>query len=108
MLAGCSSDQAPVAGEAAVAAGENLAGAMQSSAFRAPMSSFASLPDLGELLAYEKGRQVKHKGAYTAYPVAISVTHALRAMQRGARVVHAPNGEHLRLERTSVGSGKSG
>src|SRR3546814_6117984 len=43
MLAGCSSDQAPVAGEAAVAAGENLAGAMQSSAFRAPMSSFASL-----------------------------------------------------------------
>src|SRR3546814_10115751 len=64
MLAGCSSDQAPVAGEAAVAAGENLAGAMQSSAFRAPMSSFASLPDRGELLAYEKGRQVKHKGAY--------------------------------------------
>src|SRR3546814_15210562 len=64
MLAGCSSDQAPVAGEAAVAAGENLAGAMQSSAFRAPMSSFASLPDRGELLAYEKGRQVKHKGEH--------------------------------------------
>src|SRR3546814_1050297 len=69
MLAGCSSaDQAPVAGKAAAAAGESLAGAMQSSpAFRAHMSGFASLPDRGELLAYEKTRQVKHKGAYTAY-----------------------------------------
>src|SRR3546814_19906291 len=83
MLAGCSSaDQAPVACKAAAAAGESLAGAMQPSpAFRAPMSGFASLPDRGELLAYEQVRQVKHKGAYTAYPVAISETHALQALQ---------------------------
>src|SRR3546814_4418562 len=100
MLAGCSSaDQAPVAGKAAAAAGESLAGAMQSSpAFRAPMSGFASLPDRGELLAYEKTRQVKHKGAYTAYPVAISEAHALRAMQSGEMVVNAPNGEPIRLK----------
>src|SRR3546814_3731860 len=59
MLAGCSSaDQAPVAGKAAAAAGESLAGAMQSSpAFRAPMSGFASLPDRGELLAYERSEE---------------------------------------------------
>src|SRR3546814_16301363 len=76
---------------------ESLAGAMQSSpAFRAPMSGFASLPDRGELLAYEKTRQVKHKGAYTAYPVAISEAHALRAMQSGQMVVNAPNGEPTR------------
>lgn len=99
MLAGCSSDQAPVAGKAAVAAGESLAGAMQSSpAFRAPMSGFASLPDRGELLAYEQVRQIKHKGAYTAYPVAISETHALRAMHTGEMVVNAPNGEPIRLK----------
>src|SRR3546814_498452 len=100
MLAGCSSaDQAPVAGKAAAAAGESLAGAMQSSpAFRAPMSDFASLPDRGELLAYEQVRQVKHKGAYTAYPVAISEAHALRAMQSGEMVVNAPNGEPIRLK----------
>src|SRR3546814_3476875 len=72
---------------------------MQSSpAFRAPMSGFASLPDRGELLAYEKTRQVKHKGAYTAYPVAISEAHALRAMQSGEMVVNAPNGEPIRLK----------
>src|SRR3546814_9388754 len=72
---------------------------MQSSpAFRAPMSGFASLPDRGELLAYEPVRQVKHKGAYTAYPVAISEAHALRAMQSGEMVVNAPNGEPIRLK----------
>src|SRR3546814_14626905 len=72
---------------------------MQSSpAFRAPMSGFASLPDRGELLAYEQARQVKHKGAYTAYPVAISEAHALRAMQSGEMVVNAPNGEPIRLK----------
>src|SRR3546814_10227739 len=101
MLAGGSSaDQAPVAGKAAAAAGESLAGTMQSSpAFRAPMSGFASLPDRGELLPYEKTRQVKHKGAYTAYPVANSEAHALRAMQSGEMVVNAPNGEPNRLKR---------
>lgn len=99
MLAGCSSDQAPMAGKATMAAGEGLAGAMQSSpAFRSPMSGFASLPDRGELLAYEQVRQVKHKGAYTAYPVAISEAHALRAMHTGEMVVNAPNGEPIRLK----------
>src|SRR3546814_12622369 len=67
-------------------------------ALRAPMSGFASLPDRGELLAYEQVRQVKHKGAYTAYPVAISEAHALRAMQSGEIVVNAPNGEPIRLK----------
>src|SRR3546814_16245682 len=72
---------------------------MQSSpAFRAPMSGFASLPDRGELLAYEKTRQVKHKGAYTAYPVAISEAHELRALQSGEMVVNAPHGEPIRLK----------
>lgn len=100
MLAGCSSDQTPVAGKAAVAAGDNLGlvGGMQSSAFQASMASFASLPDRGELLTYEKTRQVKKKGAYTAYPVAISEAHALRAMQSGEMVVNAPNGEPIRLK----------
>src|SRR3546814_18343675 len=71
---------------------------MQSSpAFRAPMSGFASLPDRGELLAYENTSQVKHKGAYTAYPVAISEAHALRAIQSGEMVVNAHTGEPMRL-----------
>src|SRR3546814_10274029 len=69
-----------------------------SPAFRAPMSGFASLPDRGELLAYEQVRQVKHKGAYNAYPVAISETHALQAMQSGEMVGNAPNGEPIRLK----------
>ncbi|WP_417471455.1 FG-GAP-like repeat-containing protein [Luteimonas mephitis] len=95
LLAGCSSDQAPVADLAKAAAGK--AAPTQAFAFRSPSLSFASLPDRGELLAYEKGRQTKRKGAYTAYPVAISEAHALHAMQSGEMVVNAPNGEPIRL-----------
>jgi len=95
LLAGCSSDQAPVADLAKAAAGK--AAPAQAFAFRSPSLSFASLPDRGELLAYEKGRQTKRKGAYTAYPVAISEAHALHAMQSGEMVVNAPNGEPIRL-----------
>jgi hypothetical protein len=94
LLAGCSSDQAQVADTAQAAAGKISDSAF---AFRSPALSFASLPDRGELLAYEKGRQVKHKGAYTAYPVAISEAHALHAMRSGELVVNAPNGEPIRL-----------
>ncbi|GAB3307687.1 FG-GAP-like repeat-containing protein [Luteimonas notoginsengisoli] len=94
LLAGCSSDQAPVADLAKAASNTQPASAF---AFRSPALSFASLPDRGELLVYEKGRKTKHKGAYTAYPVAISEAHALRAMQSGEMIVNAPNGEPIRL-----------
>src|SRR5690606_14671805 len=99
LLAGCSSPQDPAdAGAAKATAGLALPGDA-GSAFtsRAPMAGLASLPDRGELLAYETGRQVKHKAAYTAYPVAISEAHALNAMRTGEMVVNAPDGEPIRL-----------
>jgi hypothetical protein len=95
LLAGCSSDQAPVASHATAAAAKTAPS--PAFAFRSPSLSFASLPDRGELLAYEKGRPTKRSGAYTAYPVAISEAHALNAMQSGEMVVNAPNGEPIRL-----------
>lgn len=99
LLAGCSSHQDPAAAGVAKATADSALSGYAGSAFtsRAPMSSFASLPDRGELLAYEKGRQVKQKAAYTAYPVAISEAHALNAMRTGEMVVNAPNGEPIRL-----------
>lgn len=60
--------------------------------------AFASLPDRGELLAYDGVRQIKHAGAYTAYPVSLSEAHALRAVAGGELVVKAPNGELVRLK----------
>ena len=99
LLAGCSAHEDPAAAGVAKATADSALSGNASSAFtsRAPMSSFASLPDRGELLAYEKGRQVKQKAAYTAYPVAISEAHALNAMRTGEMVVNAPNGEPIRL-----------
>src|SRR5690606_22139307 len=102
-------DQAAVGAAAKTAANSALAGdAGQIFTSRAPMSGLASLPDRGELLAYEKGRQVKHKAAYTAYPVAISEAHALNAMRTGEMVINAPNGEQVRLTYERHEEGKDG
>jgi len=111
LLAGCSShqDQAVVGAAAEAAADSPLAGdAGLLFTSRAPMSGLASLPDRGELLAYEKSRQVKHKAAYTAYPVAISEAHALNAMRTGEMVINAPNGEQVRLTYERHEEGKDG
>ncbi|WP_460711918.1 FG-GAP-like repeat-containing protein [Lysobacter terrae] len=64
-------------------------------------SSIASYPDRGELLAYDRERQVRHSGASTWMPVQISEEHALRAIAAGGMDVRAPNGQtiHLRYER---------
>lgn len=109
VLAGCSAPQDPATtadNTSTNGAHPGYAGAAFTS--RAPMSSFASLPDRGELLAYQKGRQVKHRGAYTAYPVALSEAHALNAMHTGEMVINAPNGEPIRLKYERHEEGKDG
>jgi hypothetical protein len=59
---------------------------------------FASLPDRGELLAYDAGGSARQRGAYTSHPVRLSEEHAFRAAHAGGElVVAAPNGELLRL-----------
>lgn len=100
LLAGCSADQGASADKAAVAASEapQQKTATPPFAMRHAGSSFASLPDRGELLAYDSVRSVKHSGAYTAYPVALSEAHALDAMRTGQMVIKAPNGELIRLK----------
>lgn len=111
LLAGCSSHQDQAAAVASAATAADSAPTGDAGLFftsRAPMAGFASLPDRGELLAYETGRQVKHKTAYTAYPVAISEAHALNAMRTGEMVVNAPDGEPVRLTYERHEEGKDG
>lgn len=60
--------------------------------------AFASLPDRGELLAYDRSRIARQRGAYTSHPIRLSEEHAFRASQAGGElVVTAPNGEQIRL-----------
>lgn len=99
LLAGCSADQGSSTSKATASASSALQqGATSRFAARSAMKGFASLPDRGELLAYNQTRDVKHSGAYTAYPVALSEAHALDAMRTGEMVVKAPNGELIRLK----------
>lgn len=99
LLAGCSADQDSSTSKATASASSALQqGATSRFAGRSATTGFASLPDRGELLAYNQTRDVKHSGAYTAYPVALSEAHALDAMRTGEMVVKAPNGELIRLK----------
>ena len=102
LLAACSADHSSPDSAANagalpdVLAGKTAAGVSspQSASMR---SSYAGLPDRGELLRYDPVRSVRHAGAYTAYPVALSEAHALNAMRTGELVINAPNGEAIRL-----------
>ncbi|HEY0659806.1 MAG TPA: FG-GAP-like repeat-containing protein [Lysobacter sp.] len=60
-------------------------------------ASFASLPDRGDLLAYDRDRPVRQGGAYTWHPVELSEAHAMRAIAAGELVVTAPNGQPIKL-----------
>ena len=100
-LAACSSDHTTPAGVASTAK-QTSSKLGVASAGAAAAHSFATLPDRGELLAYDHVQRVKHSGAYTAYPVSLSEAHALNAIKKGGQlVVKAPNGEliHLKYER---------
>lgn len=102
-LAACSSDKesdvaasdAPAAADpmaiSGLPTGESLA------AFRGSATSFASLPDRGELMAYGGARKSHRSGAYTHHPVALSEAHALNAVGTGEMVLATPDGQELRV-----------
>lgn len=101
-LAGCTSQwdtdraEASSAAPAASRAETGLAVAVPT-ASRGSLSSFASLPDRGELLQYASDRKVRKSGAYTFHPVSISEAHALNAIAGGDMRINMPNGRALDL-----------
>lgn len=97
LSASCSSDwdQARM-GTASLHAEEGSQGAsslpMATLSARGGSTSFASLPDRGELFSYAKGREVRRSGAYTSHPVEISEAHALNAIAAGGLRLTTPSG----------------
>ncbi|TDK19416.1 hypothetical protein E2F46_16740 [Luteimonas aestuarii] len=100
LLAGCSSDWDP----ARASKQKNFVDSAQGSeqpvatlATRQSKTSFASLPDRGELLNYPKDREVRRSGAYTSYPVEISEAHALNAIAAGGLRLDTPDGKPVNV-----------
>src|SRR5690606_9161967 len=62
-------------------------------ALRGSATSFASLPDRGELMAYGGARKSRRSGAYTYHPVALSEAHAFNAIGTGEMVLATPDGQ---------------
>lgn len=101
-LVGCTSDWDPDKNHDALIQASRAAPAASSvdHAVARPSrtTAFASLPDRGELLAYDRIRNARQRGALTSHPVELSEAHAFRASHAGGElVVTAPNGEQIRL-----------
>ncbi len=58
----------------------------------------ASAPDRGDLVAYDRVRQIHSGGSLASYPVTLSESHAYRALAGGELALTLPDGERLRLE----------
>lgn len=97
-IAGCSQDSVPNAAQASRTDGQAAATSPLRATTSLHRSAFASLPDRGELLAYERGATPLKRGASTWHPVRLSEDHALRAIATGAMTVHTPDGRPLRIQ----------
>ena len=64
---------------------------------RGVSSSMASLPDRGNLVAFERLTVPRRRSAYTWHPVSISEVHAIRAIANGTMEITAPDGQPIRL-----------
>ncbi len=108
LLVGCTSDWDPGKAGRFGAAGDDgvpqsadgiarIASASRAAAL-AGSSPFASLPDRGALMAYDRGAKPRIGGAYRAYSVRLSEEHALKAARDGGQIkLVAPNGEPIDL-----------
>ena len=100
LLAGCTADwdpDRPAIHSADAQAPSSLPEAPPVATSR-PARSLASLPDRGELLAYDARTRPRRQGAYTSHPVSLSEAHAFAAAQPGGELaVAAPDGSMVRL-----------
>ena len=101
LLAGCSSEQDAPAGKAAGVAASGAqalpGGAFTSPGVRAATSSFASLPDRGELLAYDAVRKPRQSGAQNLNCLFMTLAarrrpFVLQAIQRIVNAIELTNG----------------
>lgn len=100
LIAGCAEDWRP----ATLADGASQAAVGSLAASRVPVAaaarafgitSFANLPDRGDLVGYPAQRVVRRDGAYTWHRADLSESHALQAIVDGSLRVTAPSGEIL-------------
>lgn len=60
--------------------------------------AFASMPDRGTLLAFDRGQKPVQRGAYTYHAVQLSEAHALNAAAAGKSIdLPLPSGETMRI-----------
>lgn len=104
-IAGCAADRqdAPAPSSKATASVDGL---IRDGLASSPRTSYASMPDRGAVLAYERGQQPVHRAAHTYHAVELSESHALNAAAPGKSIsLPLPSGEtmHIAYQRHEEG-----
>lgn len=101
VVGGCTSET-EIAQEASLSGGKSQTTSAQSP--RNPQihtgrtAAFASLPDRGALLAFDRSQKPVQRGAYTYHAVQLSEAHALNAAVAGKSIeLPLPSGETMRI-----------
>ena len=98
-IAGCSSDHQQAAVQQPNSArSSTVPGAPPTLATHRGISTAASLPDRGDLLAYDRDTATVHRGGYILHPVQLSEARAFRAVAEGGMVIEGPDGKPIRLQ----------
>ena len=98
VVGGCTSET-EIAQEASLTGGKQQTTSAQSPRVHAGRTvAFASLPDHGTLLAFDRGQKPVQRGAYTYHAVKLSEAHALNAAAAGKSIdLPLPSGETMRI-----------
>lgn len=98
VVGGCTSET-EIAQEASLTGGKQQATSAQSPRVHTGRTvAFASLPDHGTLLAFDRGQKPVQRGAYTYHAVKLSEAHALNAAATGKSIdLPLPSGETMHI-----------
>ncbi len=98
VVGGCTSETDSVQDAVRVAAKSSALPPSSLSAEARRITSFASMPDRGTLLAFERLQQPVRRKAHTYHAVQLSEAHALKAAHPGGVIeLPTPSGETLRI-----------
>jgi hypothetical protein len=98
-IAGCAADsQNGEVGSSAAGVAKTGLPIAQSGPAMVKRAAYASLPDRGTLLAFERDRQPVRRGAHTYHAVQLSEAHALKAAAAGKSInLPTPSGGTMRI-----------
>jgi peptidyl-Asp metalloendopeptidase len=96
-IAGCAADRQDASTPSSKAAA-SVDGVIRDGLASSPRTAYASMPDRGAMLVFERGQQPIRRAAHTYHAVELSESHALNAAAPGKSInLRLPSGETMQI-----------